>query len=119
MTKMLVPYDPFGESAVRRLVAEAMASHCRFYASDVAPSLGYDRDDTFDELLRTAIRAGAAMHITLSHHFVPLYRHGDDGLFADWKLSRLACTLIIMQADPRHPEVTDAQLQLLRRIAKL
>jgi hypothetical protein len=113
---MLIPYDPFSESTIRRLVAGVMDSHCRYYASDLAPSLGYNRDDTFFDLIGTAIRAGASLRLTLSYHFVPLYRHGDDGLFADWRLSRLACTLIIMHADRQHPEVTDAQLKLLNKM---
>jgi hypothetical protein len=117
MTLMMVPYDPFGNRSIRQLVADAMDSHCRFYASDLAPSLGYDTQNAIDNLIRTAIGAGAALQITLSYHFVPLFRHGEDGLFPDWRLSQLACTLIVMHADPQHPEVTNAQLKLLRKMA--
>jgi len=116
MKMMLIPYDPFGDTSINQLVEDAMASHCLFYGSDIARTLGYETDHTFDEVIHTAIRACAALQVTVRYHFLPLYRQGDIGLYADWRLSRLACTLIVMHADPNHPEVTEAQLQLLKKV---
>jgi len=116
MKMLLVPYDPFGDTSINQLVEDAMGSHRLFYGSDLASALGYETDLTFDEVIHTAIHACAALHIPVRYHFLPLYRQGDDGLYADWKLSRLACMLIIMHADLSHPEVTEAQLQLLQKV---
>jgi DNA-damage-inducible protein D len=116
MKMLLVPYDPFGDTSINQLVEDAMASHRPFYGSDLARTLGYANDLTFDEVIHTAMRVCAALHIAVRYHFLPLYRQGDNGLYADWKLSRLACTLIVMHADLSHPEVTEVQLQLLQKV---
>ncbi len=116
MTMQLVLYDPFGDPSINQLVEDAMASHRLFYASDLARTLGYENDPIFDEVIHTAMRVCVALHIAVRYHFLPLFRQGNDGLYVDWKLSRLACILIIMHADLTHPEVMDAQLQLLQRV---
>lgn len=116
MKMMLIPYDPFGDTSINQLVEDAMASQRLYYGSDLAHVLGYEDDPTFEEVIHSTIRACAALHITVRYHFLPLYRQGGNGLFADWKLSRLACTLIVLHADPNHPEVTEAQLQLLKKV---
>jgi len=93
-----------------------MASQRLYYGSDLAHVLGYEDDPTFEEVIHSTIRACSALQVTVRHHFQLLYRQGDNGLYADWRLSRLACTLIVMHADLSHPEVTDAQLQILKKV---
>ena len=116
MHMLLVPYDPFANNTIQRLIEEVMVGQHLYYGSDIAATLGYESDHAFEEVIRTAIHACVTLHVTVKYHFLPLYRQGDDGLYADWKLSRLACTLIVLHADPEHPEVTEAQLQLLRKV---
>jgi len=113
---LLAPYDPLGDTSIYRLVEDATVSRGIFCGSDLARTLDYETDVTFDEVIHTAIRIGATLHVTVRHHLLSGYREGDGGQYADWKLSRFARTLIIMRAELSHPEVMQAQLQLLQKV---
>jgi DNA-damage-inducible protein D len=116
MNLLIIPYDPFGNDSLMDLFEDATASDRQFYGSDLARILGYENNTAFDEAIHIALDACAALHIKVRQHFQPLYRQSDGGLYADWKLSRLACTLIILHADPTRPAVMKAQLLFLKKM---
>jgi hypothetical protein len=113
---MLVLYDPFGNRELRDLLEEARSSQCRYYGSDLARTLGYDDAAAFRVVVEDAMRECTALQILARHHFRVIFRQGSAGVYSDFKLSRLACVLIVLVADSRRPAVSAAKLSLLKQL---
>jgi DNA-damage-inducible protein D len=113
---MIIPYDPFGSSELDELVDRVRSAERLFYSSDLARLLGYVNDSSFEEVVESAMRACAALQLQVSDHFAAILRASELGLFTDWSLSRVACYLIVMNADPSHSQVIKAQRYFLRKL---
>jgi DNA-damage-inducible protein D len=81
-----------------------------WWRSDVQRLLGYVSDDTFEKPLGRAMAACTALGISVPENFEHVKRKMPDGrALPDIKLTRFACYLIAMNANPRKEEVAQAQ----------
>jgi hypothetical protein len=112
---MLTLYDPWELREIRVLLEEMLMNQCEFYASELMKALDYDDQEMFEDAVASAIRACATLRIPLRHHIRTVFRYSEEGLFQDYMLSRFACHLIIMNADPVYPAVAEAQLYFTLR----
>ena len=81
-----------------------------WWRSDVQRLLGYTSDDSFEKPVGKAMAACTALGISVPENFQYVNRTLPDGReVPDIKLSRFACYLIAMNANPRKPEVARAQ----------
>jgi DNA-damage-inducible protein D len=78
----------------------------RFWmASDLAQALGYQSVDSMSKAIQRAMTATVTLNIAISENFSEIIEDGT----RDWRLSRFACYLTAMNADPRKPGVAKAQ----------
>ena len=94
------------ESPTRR-TREAPLHHL---ASDIMCTLQITDEEEILESVDRAIHACQMLHIPVSDHFRREFLYDELGIIEDWRLSSLACYLIIINSDPRHECVARAQL---------
>ena len=81
-----------------------------WWKSDLQRLLGYTSDDSFEKPVGRAMAACTALGISVPENFNHIRRtHPDGREVPDIKLSRFACYLIAMNANPRKEEVAQAQ----------
>lgn len=74
-------------------------------ASDLAGCLGYANPKPIHKAVQRAMAACAQLGAPILENFVEVRTEGE----RDWRLSRFACYLTVMNADPRNPKVARAQ----------
>lgn len=74
-------------------------------ASDLIKMLDYDSMDSFKKAIDRAIRACMTLNIKWEEHFINIVTNGE----FDYKLTRFACYLTVMNADTKKEKVAKAQ----------
>jgi hypothetical protein len=82
----------------------------KFYASEIMKSLDIEDADDIASSLNRAFKACDSLQIPLNRNFERVYCYDGKGLTLDWKISALACYLIIINCNPSHESVAKAQL---------
>jgi DNA-damage-inducible protein D len=80
------------------------------FASEVMEMLSIRDEEEIAASIARAIRACDALHIPPAINFKKIYRSDGERMMTDWKISPLACYLVIVNCDPRHECVARAQL---------
>ncbi|UCE19352.1 MAG: hypothetical protein JSV84_03120 [Gemmatimonadota bacterium] len=112
---MLTLYDPLELREIRTLLEEALMNQCEFYASELMRVLEYEDQTLFEAAVSSAIRACSTLRIPIRHHIRTVFRCTDKDVRRDYIISRFACHLIVMSADPSYPAVAEAQLYFTLR----
>lgn len=112
---MLKTNDTIEEVVEYEHYAYSQAPLLKFYASEIMEQLGYDSYEDISLVLNRAVLACKAMGISVSQHFRHVYRYDGDKIHLDWKLSSLACYLLVVNADPGNPVVARVQLYIFMR----
>jgi hypothetical protein len=81
-----------------------------YLASDVMKTLEIEDPNEMDSSINRAIQACEAMHISLKRNFKKVYCFDGRNLIDDWKISSLACYLIVINCNPGYERVAKAQL---------
>ena len=112
---MLTLYDPTELREIRNLLEEALMNQCEVYASELMKVLEYEDQKLFEDAVASAIRACATLRIPIRHHIRTIFRCTEVGIRRDYVISRFACHLIVMNADPGYPAVAEAQMYFTLR----
>ncbi|WP_295435128.1 hypothetical protein [uncultured Thiodictyon sp.] len=80
-----------------------------WWASALMEALGYESRTAFWNAINRAISACVALNIDVMGNFVQSPRDIDGKAAPDYRLSRFACYLVAMNADPRKEQVALAQ----------
>ena len=80
-----------------------------WWASELAPVLGYENINTFRKAIERAMITFTTLNIPISDNIVQVPREVGGRVVQDYKLSRFACYLAAMNGDPRKPQVAQAQ----------
>lgn len=106
---MLKLYNPLEDTLIQynrnKKVVELV-----YYASEIMESLGFSEEEELRTAINRTFEICASLHISIDENFRTIYRFNGDDLIADWKISPLACYLIIINANPSNPKVAKAQL---------
>lgn len=88
--------------------------HTFWWASDLQRMLAYDTWKSFFKVIAKAQKLLASIEVPVSEHILASERAGEEeGLpVQDFKLTRFACLVIVIQADASKPEVARAQVLL-------
>lgn len=106
---MLKLYDPW-ESIFDSLQQKDIAPELLYYASEIEQSMGFS-DEELEMAIERAFQACTAMRISIAENFKAIYRSDNaHELITDWKLSPLACYLLIINANPTNTKVAKVQL---------
>ncbi len=72
----------------------------RYYASELLRKMMHTSDFNLDGSIRKAIAILKLTGLPVHKHISCVYRSDSQGINRDWKLSELACSLIIISQDP-------------------
>ena len=101
--------DPVFELFVRRM-NEMMY---RNYASELLNNLLQSSDFDIENSVKRTIAVFRLTGIPIREHITAIYRSDFNGIRKDWKLSELACSLVILTSDPADRRVKSFQDELL------
>lgn len=106
---MLKLYDPW-ESIFDSLQQKETVPELLYYASDIELSMGFSEEE-LEEAIERAFQACTSLQISIDDHFKAIYRSDNlHEMVTDWKLSPLACYLLIINANPANTKVAKVQL---------
>jgi hypothetical protein len=83
--------------------------HYICYASDLKERLNIP-EEALDQAIERAFKACASLDISIKLNFKSVFRTCDDHLVTDWRLTALACYLIVINADPSNSKVARMQI---------
>jgi hypothetical protein len=106
---MLKQYDTI-DSTLMLIEEQQIPLKYICYASELTDRMKISEEE-FDDALERAFNACAALNIPIKKNFKSVFRSFEDYLVTDWKLTSLACYLIVINADPANAGV--ARIQLL------
>ena len=89
-----------------------------WWASDLMVMLGYKEMKSFQKVLDRATKAFVSLSIPHYENIIAIQREDDDNKFQDFKLSRFACYLAVMNGDPKKVEVAEAQVYFAQQTRK-
>lgn len=84
-----------------------------WWATDLLKMIGYPDLKSFKKVLDRATKACITLGIDHYENFRAEQREKDGITFQDYKLSRFACYLAVMNGDTKKPEVAQAQLYFI------
>lgn len=79
------------------------------YASELTEQLNATEEE-LDAAIERAFKACASLNIPIKLNFKSVFRPCEDHLVTDWKLTALACYLIVINADPANQRVARMQV---------
>lgn len=102
-----------GDFSIEKFEADGRENGIRFwYAHEFMKSLGYDSWPAFQKVVTKAMGACARLNIDPTESFAPATYIEDGRVCKTYKLTRFACFLVAMYADPKKPEVSLARAAL-------
>ena len=89
-----------------------------WWASDLMKMLGYANMRSFQKVLDRATKAFVSLDIPYYENIVPESREVDGQKIQDFKLTRFACYMTVMNGDPKKVEVAKAQSYFAQQTRK-
>jgi hypothetical protein len=88
----------------------------RYYASELLRRMLHSSDIDLDVSVRKAIAILKLTGLLVQEHISCVYRSDALGINRDWKLSELACSLIIISHDPATDEMEEYRQALMKHL---
>ena len=85
----------------------------RYYASDLLQSYLHAQNSNLESSIRRAIAILRLTGLPANQHFRRIYRSDILGLAGDWRLSELACGLVILSFDETNDDAYQIQQSFL------
>ncbi|MEP7168887.1 MAG: BRO family protein [Bacteroidota bacterium] len=89
-----------------------------WWATDLMAMLGYKDMKSFQKVLDRATKAFVSLNIPHYENIIAEQRTIDSDQFQDFKLSRFACYISVMNGDPKKVEVAQAQAYFAQQTRK-
>ncbi|MEJ8604620.1 damage-inducible protein [Riemerella anatipestifer] len=89
-----------------------------WWASDLMRMLAYPNMKSFQKVLDRATKAFVSLNIPYYDNILPEQRTIDNNTFQDFKLTRFACYMVVMNGDPKKIEVAQAQAYFAQQTRK-
>ncbi|MPM20761.1 hypothetical protein SDC9_67197 [bioreactor metagenome] len=80
-----------------------------WWASDLMMMLGYPNMKSFEKVISRATKALMSLDIPHYENIIPANNIVKDELITDFKLTRFACYITVMNGDPKKQQVAEAQ----------
>ena len=81
-----------------------------YFLSEISEALLIVDEQEIALSLKRAFQTCETLHLSLQQNFKKVFRHDGTHLRVDWKISSLACYLLIINCDPKNEHVAKAQL---------
>jgi hypothetical protein len=81
-----------------------------YLVSEIMSTLDIEDVDEIATSLSRAFQACGTLQLSFNRNFKKVYRSDGDNVIMDWKISPLACYLIVINCNPSYERVAKAQL---------
>lgn len=81
-----------------------------YFVSDLMDSLNIDDSKEIENAVNRSFDACKTLQISKNQNFKKIYRFDGKNILIDWKISSLACYLVIINCNPSNEFVARAQL---------
>ena len=81
-----------------------------YFVSEIMNRLNIDNMDEIAMSLNRAFQACDILQLPIHRNFKRVYRFDGENMIVDWKISGLACYLVIINCNPGNENVAKAQL---------
>lgn len=81
-----------------------------YYASDIMEQLGCEDEEDMKDAMDRVFQVCQSVNLPLQSNFKKIYRSDGNKLIVDWKISPLACYLLMINGNPCNPNVAKAQV---------
>ncbi len=81
-----------------------------YFVSEIMSTLEIEDVDEIATSLNRAFQACVTLQLSFKRNFKKVYRSDGDNMIMDWKISPLACYLVVINCCPTHERVAKAQL---------
>jgi hypothetical protein len=109
-------YDNFSIPGIDQFLERANDIKFRYYISELMNRLTNTPGFEMDFAIRKAITICRLANIPVNEHFKLVFRSEEGCVSRDWKLSDLACCIIIISSNSTDKYIKDIQEQLLAYI---
>ena len=99
---------------IEMLLSGINALKFRRYASELLTQMLQTSDFNIDGSVRRAIAILKLTGLPVQEHITCIYRSDRSGIKRDWRLSDLACSLVILSQDSPTDELEECRLALLK-----
>lgn len=89
-----------------------------WWATDLMKMLGYPNMKSFQKVLDRTTKAFVSLNIPHYDNIIATTRSTGEESFQDFKLTRFACYMSVMNGDPKKPEVAQAQAYFAQQTRK-
>ena len=89
-----------------------------WWASDIMKMLSYPDMKSFQKVIDRATKALISLNIPIYENIIHQTREVDGNKTHDFKLTRFACYLVVMNGNPNIPEVASAQVYFAQQTRK-
>lgn len=89
-----------------------------WWASDIMKMLSYPDMNSFQKVIDRAIKALISLNIPIYENIIHQARELEGSIVQDYKLTRFACYLVVMNGNPKKPEVASAQVYFAQQTRK-
>jgi hypothetical protein len=112
---MLVRYHEYNytDPIIESFISQINDLNYHYYASELLNRLMQSADFNFDASMRKAMAILRLTGIPVQQHFSCIYRSDAFATKRDWKLSELACSLVVISAEPANNEIEEIQKALM------
>ena len=107
---MLKLYDYLDEVLFVKSMRPAHQAKLKYYASEVMEKLGYADKEDYTTTLNRTFQICNSLGIPIKQNFRQVYRTNGNKTSVDYKISSIACYLLVINGDPFNPNVAKAQL---------
>ena len=90
-----------------------------YFVSEIMETLDIDDADEIERSLSRTFQVCDTLRISVSRNFKRVYRYDGHNMIADWKISSLACYLIVINSNPGNERVAKAQLYFAMKMEKV
>lgn len=116
MTSYLIDIRRAGRSRVFDELEEAFINQTLGYKASNLWDKGFETPEELSRAVARAMRACRRSGIPVREHFKPVYISDEEEhlVARDWKLSKFAYLLVLLNAETEHPLVSRLQVRLIR-----
>ncbi len=113
--KMLAKYHQYNllNPALEQFMSRMNERIYSRYASDLLDHLLRSAEFDMDNSVKKTIAVFRMTGIPVHEHICSIYRSYSQGIRKDWRLSELACSLIILTSDSTSSKIREVQNELL------
>ncbi len=94
-------YNNFTSDEIRRFSKIVVENNCHYYASDFLSADKEKNLNAVEGVIQHTLQIFLTLKVPTDGHFHLVYRcTPQNGIFKDWKISKMACTYMLVKGDP-------------------